>query len=163
MSNNLTIYRGDSVSFEVALELENQRINLNDYLVFFTVKKKKTNPDEKAVVRKNSDTSPSTSSGGITVVNAENGLVRIVLLHDDTKNLLEGSHYYGVNCINRNDNALVYTLLEGMFIVNLDIGIRVHGDPTNLETVPFSSSGPYVVDPTTTTTVVPTTTTTVIP
>ena len=131
MSNDLTIYRGDSVSFEVSLELEGQKINLNDYLVFFTIKKKKLDIDEKAVVRKNSNTAPSVSSGGITVVDAENGLVRIVLLHDDTKSLLEGSHYYGVNCINKSDEALVYTLLEGRFIVNLDIGIRITEDPTN--------------------------------
>lgn len=131
MSNDLTIYRGDSVSFEVSLELEKQKINLNDYLAFFTVKKKKTDLDEKAVIRKNSDSAPSTSSGGITIVDAENGLIRIVLLHDDTKNLLEGSHYYGVNCVNKTDEALVYTLLEGRFIVDLDIGIRIQGDPTN--------------------------------
>ena len=132
MSNDLIIYRGDSVSFEVSLELEGQKINLDEYLVFFTIKKKKTDPDNKAVARKNSNTAPSQSSGGITVINAENGLVRIVLLHNDTKNLLEGSHYYGVNCINKSDEALVYTLLEGRFVVNLDIGIRNHRRPYQL-------------------------------
>lgn len=131
MSNDLTIYRGDSVSFEVQLELEGQPIHLDDYLVFFTVKKKKTHPDEKAVIRKNSDSPPTQSSGGITVLNANSGKARIVLLHGDTEFLLEGSHYYGVNCVKRSDSSLVYTLLEGRFIVDLDIGIRITGDPTN--------------------------------
>tara|TARA_R110001592_G_scaffold160695_4_gene393005 strand:+ start:48241 stop:48636 length:396 start_codon:yes stop_codon:yes gene_type:complete len=131
MSNHLTIYRGDSVSFDIKLELEGQSINLNNYLAFFTIKKRKTDPDERAVVRKNSDTAPGLHCGGITVVDPSNGLIRVVLLHDDTKSLLEGSHYYGVNCINRNDEALVYTLLEGSFVVNLDIGTRTIGDPTN--------------------------------
>lgn len=130
MSNNLTIYRGDAVSFDVTLELDNAPINLDDYLVFFTIKQKKTDPDESAVARKNSDSPPSGSSGGITVVNANAGKARVVLLHNDTKDLLEGSHYYGINAVNRSDDALVYTLLEGSFIVNLDIGIRITGDPT---------------------------------
>ena len=55
----------------------------------------------------------------------------IALLHDDTKNLLSGTYYYGVNAVNKADKSLVYTLLEGSFIVSLDVGIRVDGDPTS--------------------------------
>jgi len=130
MANDLTIYRGDSVSFDVKLELENAPIEVDDYLVFFTIKKRKTDSDEKAVARKNSDTPPSANSGGITTIDSSLGKVRVALLHEDTKDLLEGSHYYGMNCVNRSDDSLVYTLLEGRFIVQLDIGIRTSGNPT---------------------------------
>ena len=64
-----------------------------------------------------------------------NGIVRIALLHDDTKDLLEGSHIYGINCVNRSDPALVYTLLQGNFIVNLDVGVRIE---------PFENTAYYV-------------------
>ncbi len=130
MATTLTIYRGDAASFDVVLTLDDSPINLTDYLAFFTVKKKMTDPDSSAVVRKNSDTAPSGSSGGINVTDAAAGKMTIALLHDDTKTLLGGSYYYGINVVNRADAALVYTLMEGNFVVNLDIGIRTSGDPT---------------------------------
>ncbi len=132
MSNSLTIYRGDSASFNVTVTLADSPVDLGDYLAFWTVKRKLTDPDEKAEIRKNSDTPPDagTGCGGITVTDAAAGEMTITLLHNDTKDLLGGTYYYGVNVINRADPTLVYTLLEGSFIVSLDVGIRVTGDPT---------------------------------
>lgn len=130
MSNDLSFYRGDAFSFDVDLVLNSVAVNLNDYTAFFTIKRKKTDPDSKAVARKNSGSPSSTSSGGVDIVNAIEGKVRIVLLHEDTKNLLEGTYYYGINIVNKTDSALVYTLLQGSMTVRLDIGARIIGDPT---------------------------------
>lgn len=131
MASNLTLYRGDAASFDVTLTLGGSPVNLTDYIAFFTVKKKLTDPDSAAVIRKNSDSPPAGSVGGITVTDAAGGAMTIALLHDDTKNLLSGTYYYGVNAVNKADKSLVYTLLEGSFIVSLDVGIRVDGDPTS--------------------------------
>jgi len=132
MSNALTIYRGDSATFDVSVTLGGSPVDLGDYLAFWTVKRKLTDPDSKAEIRKNSDTPPDSAAGcgGITVTNAAGGEMSVTLFHDDTKDLLEGTHYYGVNVVNRADPTLVYTLLEGCFIVSLDVGIRITGDPT---------------------------------
>jgi len=131
MAETLTIYRGDAVSFDVSVTLNGAAIDLSDYLAFWTVKRKLTDPDSKAVIRKNSDTAPTTDTGGINITDASAGQMTVVLLHNDTKNLLEGSHYYGVNVVNKSDPSLVYTLLEGNLIVYLDVGIRTSGDPTS--------------------------------
>ena len=161
LSECLSIYRGDAVSFDIDLDLDGAPLNLNDYLAFFTVKKRDLDPDSKAVILKDSDHPPGASSGGITVLNATEGKARIVLLHDDTKDLLEGSHYYGVSVVKRSDDALVYTLLKGRFVVNLDI--REGIAPVTTTTTTVAPTTTTTVAPTTTTTVAPTTTTTVAP
>jgi len=130
MSNNLSFYRGDAFSFDVDLILNDVAVNLNEYTVFFTIKRRKTDPDSKAVARKNSGSPSSSNSGGIDTIDAATGKARIVLLHQDTKDLLEGVYHYGVNVVNKVDSALVYTLLQGTMTVNLDIGARIIGDPT---------------------------------
>jgi len=132
MSSTLSIYRGDSASFDIKVTLGGSAVNLNDYLAFWTVKGRLIDPDSKAVIRKNSDTAPdiNTGIGGITVTDAAAGALTVTLYHNDTRNLLEGCYFYGVNIINRADPALVYTLLEGTFVVSLDVGIRITGDPT---------------------------------
>lgn len=130
MSNNLSFYRGDAFSFEVDLVLNNSAVNLADYTAFFTIKKKKTHPDSRAVARKNSGSPTSTSSGGIDILDTAQGKIRVVLLHEDTKDLLEGTYEYGINVVNKVDSALVYTLLQGQITVHLDIGARIIGDPT---------------------------------
>jgi len=60
LSECLSIYRGDAVSFDLNLDLDGVDLNLNDYTVFFTVKKRDTDPDSKAVILKDSE-HPSTS------------------------------------------------------------------------------------------------------
>ena len=132
MSSTVTIYRGDAASFDISVTLAGSPVDLDDYLAFWTVKGKLTDPDSKAFIRKNSDTLPNLSSGvgGITVTDASGGDMTVTLYHNDTKDLLEGAYYYGVNIVNRADPALVYTLMEGNFTVSLDVGIRVTGDPT---------------------------------
>ncbi len=131
MANELALYRGDAASFSVALTLGGAAIDLDEYRTFFTVKKKLTDPDSKAVIRKNTDDPPTGSTGGITITDAAAGKCSIVLLHDDTKVLLGGTYYYGINCVKKADETLVYTLLEGTLTVNLDVGIRISGDPTS--------------------------------
>jgi len=130
MANDIEFFRGDAFSFDAALELNNNPVSLNDYNCFFTVKRKDTDPDSKAVVRKSSEGEPGSDSGGITILDAPNGKVRVVLLHDDTKNLLSGTYKYGINVVNKTDIALVYTLLQGNLTINLDIGQRRFSDPT---------------------------------
>ena len=132
MSDTVTIYRGDAASFDVTVTLAGSPVNLNDYLAFWTVKGKLTDPDSKAFIRKNSDVQPDIDAGigGITVTDAAAGDFTVTLYHNDTKDLLGGSYFYGINIVNRADPALVYTLMEGAFIVSLDVGIRVTGDPT---------------------------------
>ena len=118
MSSTLSIYRGDSASFDIKVTLGGSAVNLNDYLAFWTVKGRLIAPDI------------NTGIGGITVTDAAAGALTVTLYHNDTRNLLEGCYFYGVNIINRADPALVYTLLEGTFVVSLDVGIRITGDPT---------------------------------
>ena len=130
MSNALSFYRGDAFSFDVDLVLNSAAVNLGSYTAFFTMKKKKTHPDSKAVARKNSGSPSGTSSGGIDILDSDNGKIRVVLLHEDTKDLLEGTDYYGINVVDAVDPALVYTLLQGTITVELDIGARITGDPT---------------------------------
>lgn len=132
MASTVSIYRGDAASFEIEVTLGGSAVNLTDYLAFWTVKGKLTDPDSKAYIRKNSDDAPNlgTGVGGITVTDAAGGKMTVTLYHNDTKDLLEGCYYYGVNIVNRSDPALVYTLMEGSFVVSLDVGIRVTGDPT---------------------------------
>ena len=130
MANELSIFRGDAASFAVALTLGSSPIDLDLYDTFFTVKKRLTDPDSSAVIRKNSGSGPSSDSGGIVITDASAGKLSIDLLHDDTKNLLGGEYIYGINCVKKSDPALVYTLLEGTFSVSLDVGIRISGDPT---------------------------------
>ena len=132
MSSSVSIYRGDAASFDLAVTLGGSPVNLGDYLAFWTVKGRLTDPDSSAFIRKNSDDAPNLGAGigGITVTDAPGGKMTVVLYHNDTKDLLEGCYYYGVNIVNRADTALVYTLMEGSFVVSLDVGIRVAGDPT---------------------------------
>ena len=133
MADTLSIYRGDAVSFDVAVTLGGTAVDLDDYLAFWTVKRKLTDPDSKAAIRKNTDVAPDpgTGIGGITVTDASGGKMTVQLFHADTKILLEGSYYYGVNIVNKSDASLVYTLLEGRLNVSLDVGIRITGDPTS--------------------------------
>jgi len=130
MANDLSIFRGDAASFAVALTLGGSPIDLDLYDTFFTVKKRLTDPDSSAVIRKNSASAPTATSGGIAITDASAGKLSIDLLHNDTKNLLSGDYVYGINCVKKSDSALVYTLLEGTFSVSLDVGIRTSGDPT---------------------------------
>ena len=133
MSSSVAIYRGDAATFDIAVTLNNVAVDLDDYLAFWTVKGKLTDPDSKAYIRKNSDTGPDPASGigGISVTDAAAGEMTVVLYHQDTRNLLGGSYYYGVNILKKDGTeALVYTLLEGRFVVYLDVGIRITGDPT---------------------------------
>lgn len=130
MANDLEFYRGDAFSFDVDLVLNNAPVNLENYTAFFTIKKKKTHPDSRAVARKNSGSPSGTSSGGIDILDSLNGKIRVILLHEDTKDLLEGTYYYGINVVNDVDPALVYTLLQGTITIELDIGARITGDPT---------------------------------
>lgn len=130
MANELSFYRGDAFSFDVDLVLNNAPVNLVAYTAFFTIKKKKTDPDSKAVARKNSGSPSGIQKGGIDILDVDNGKIRVVLLHEDTKDLLEGTYFYGVNVVNATDPALVYTLLQGTITVELDIGARITGDPT---------------------------------
>lgn len=134
MSSTVSIYRGDAASFDISVTLAGSPVNLADYLAFWTVKGKLTDPDSQAFIRKNSDSLPDIESGvgGITVTDAAAGDFTVTLYHNDTKDLLSGTYYYGVNIVNRADPALVYTLMEGSFIVELDVGIRVTGDPTSI-------------------------------
>ena len=131
MANELDMYRGDAASFAVILNLGGNPINLDDYLTFFTVKKKLTDPDSKAVIRKNSDNPPSGTSGGITITDAAAGSLSIDLLHADTKALLGGVYYYGINAVRKSDPTLVYTLRESTLTIKLDVGIRITSDPTS--------------------------------
>ena len=134
MSSTVSIYRGDAVTFDLAVTLDGSAVNLNDYLAFWTVKGKLTDPDSKAYIRKNSDTAPdpATGIGGITITDALGGKMSVTLYHNDTKNLLGGSYHYGVNIVKKDGtDALVYTLMEGMLVVELDVGIRITGDPTS--------------------------------
>jgi hypothetical protein len=133
MASAVAIYRGDAATFDVTVTLNDVAVDLDDYLAFWTVKGKLTDPDSKAYIRKNSDTSPDPASGvgGITITDAAAGEMTVVLYHKDTRNLLGGSYYYGVNILKKDGTeALVYTLLEGRFVVYLDVGIRITGDPT---------------------------------
>lgn len=133
MSITVSIYRGDSATFDITVTLNGSAVDLNDYLAFWTVKGKLTDPDSKAFIRKNSDTAPDlgTGIGGITVTDAAAGKMSVTLYHNDTKNLLGGCYFYGVNIVKKDGNdALVYTLMEGSFVVSLDVGIRITGDPT---------------------------------
>jgi hypothetical protein len=130
MANKLSIFRGDAASFAVALTLGGSPIDLDLYNTFFTVKKKLTDPDSRAVIRKNSSSSPTSDSGGIVITDASAGKLSVDLLHNDTKNLLGGEYIYGINSVKKSDPSLVYTLQEGTFSVSLDVGIRTSGDPT---------------------------------
>ena len=153
MANEISFYRGDAFSFDLSLVLNNSPVDMSEYTAFFTAKKRKKDPDSKAVSRKSSGFAPDTETGGITIVDSGGGQIRVVLLHKDTKDLLGGSYYYGINVVNKSDPALVYTLLQGTMTVKLDIGVRITADPT----LPEGMTTPA---PTTTTTVAPTTTTT---
>ena len=93
MANELSIFRGDAASFAVALTLGGSPIDLDLYDTFFTVKKRLTDPDSSAVIRKNSGSGPSSDSGGIVITDASAGKLSIDLLHDDTKNLLGGETF----------------------------------------------------------------------
>ena len=132
MSSTVSIYRGDAASFDITVTLGGSAVNLNDYLAFWTVKGRLLDPDSSAYIRKNSDDAPNLGAGigGITVTDPAAGEMTVTLYHNDTKDLLEGCYCYGVNIVNRADPALVYTLMEGTFVVSLDVGIRVTGDPT---------------------------------
>ena len=131
MANDLAFYRGDAFSFEVDLVLDDQPVEMSDYTAFFTIKKNKSHPDSRAVCRKNSGSPSSTDKGGIDIIMpTSQGKIRVVLLHEDTKDLLEGSYIYGINVVNTVDPALVYTLMQGKITVHLDVGARITGDPT---------------------------------
>ena len=105
----LSLYRGDAVSFDLTLELDGLPVNLNDYTVFFTVKKRLTDPDSKAVILKDSEHPSTGNSGGINILSSSEGKARVVLLHSDTKDLLEGSHYYGVSVVREGDEIILST------------------------------------------------------
>lgn len=110
---NLSIYRGDTVSFTSAVKRSGVAVNLTGATLWFTAKRLISDIDANAVIAK-------TSGSGIVVLSAVDGTYRVDLLPADTASLTKTTQlYYDVQL--KESNGVVTTIDRGTLEIIADI------------------------------------------
>ena len=111
VDNHIKIYRGDTKVYTVYFFDEDERLDLADFTIRFTVKENKTDTDESAII---------SVEGVVAEADEEFGIATISLTKDDTDDLTPGDYYYDIQLSN-NETEVVYTVRYGLFTVIADI------------------------------------------
>jgi len=108
------IYRGDSREYTLNFtDSEGAVIDITGWKVFFTLKRYYSYGDSKAVIKKDIETH----------YDPINGKTKIILLPDDTENLIRGTYYYDIQVKRAEQNIL--TVLSGTIEVKPDVTRRI--------------------------------------
>lgn len=116
--SRLRMIRGDTFSFSATVTDSNGVVNLTGKSLIFTLKTAYSDADVNAIAQKKS------STGGIVITDAPNGLATITLLPADTRTL--GDEFqvlvWDLQLI---DGSNVYTVASGRMEVTPDVTISV--------------------------------------
>ena len=109
---NLKAFRGDDYGVELVLADSNDvAIDITGWLFFFTIKNQRSDPDDKAVIRKNVSATLNPTAGRIT----------IALTAAETNNL-QGAYFYDIQY--KDDNNIIQTVTSGSITFETDITRR---------------------------------------
>lgn len=110
---SMTVVRRDDASFELTFtDVDGNAIDLTNGTVFFTVKKKLTDPDEEAYITQE-----------ITLFDdPDSGIALLELSNTDT-NIAPGKYYFDVQLLTGDDK--VTSSNAGSFIVSQDVTQRI--------------------------------------
>lgn len=127
LNSDITVIRGDDEAVEASIVLDNQPYDLSDCTIWFTVKSSLRDGDEDALFQKTSEV-----TGGIEIMDAEQGLVSIGISQSDTNNLpvpdnLQNREiidyfqefYYDLQVMAPTGG--LYTAARGRFLVSFDV------------------------------------------
>lgn len=108
------IYRGDSREYTLNFTNSNSdKIDITGWKVFFTLKRYYNYGDDKAAIKKDIETH----------YDPINGQTKIILLPEDTENLIRGIYYYDIQVKRAEQNIL--TVLSGTIEVKPDVTRRI--------------------------------------
>ena len=109
---NITVYRGDDWGVELKFtNIDDSVIDITNWTLFFTIKKRKTDSDEDAIIQKTTTLFPDPT----------HGIASIALTHDETSNL-NGLYYYDFQY--KDQNGIVQTIVSGGITFETDITKR---------------------------------------
>lgn len=114
--NDIEIYQGDDVSFELNVTENQVPVDITDWKVYFTVKAHYTDSDDDAIFSKDV-TSHIDPTQGETQIN---------LTSTDTDAASLGNYYYDIQV--KDANGKIQTLVNGRFRVNPQITRRKNGE-----------------------------------
>lgn len=116
LSVNLTVKRGDTSSFSLAVTQSGAVYNLTGASIRFTAKWNYTDADGSAVFTR-------TIGSGITIVSAPNGTATITFSAANTSSLpaYPVSLYYDVQVTDGSSN--IFTVVDGILNVNPDVSV----------------------------------------
>jgi len=124
---DISLRIGDTAVLEVSIYKNEQLLDLNDFLVLFTVKSAfhgaagvPAKDDKDAVITKHSEL-----DGGIEKVSGSTGLVRINIDSLDSKEILDGEYLYDVQISKISTADTVITVDSGTITFQREITTRV--------------------------------------
>ena len=117
---NITVFRGDTIELDLTITTGSNSgaANLSGADIYFTIKKSPSDPDSKAVVKKETP-----AASGITVTNTGQGLATVNIPTGDSYYFQTGPYYYGIQLKDVSNN--VFTIVTGLFNVKADVTRRV--------------------------------------
>ena len=111
--NNITLYRGDDLSWNLVFTDEDDAaIDITSWVVFLTIKNRKTDPDSKAILHKEFS----------NFINPTLGIAPIIVSHTETDNFL-GSYHYDFQ-VKRQDGSIL-TITSGGIAFLADVTRRI--------------------------------------
>tara|TARA_B100002019_G_scaffold88104_1_gene76310 strand:- start:5113 stop:5502 length:390 start_codon:yes stop_codon:yes gene_type:complete len=124
---NVQLRIGDTAVLEVYIYKNDELMDLDEFLVLFTVKAPfegaaavSAYDDTSAIVTKNSDL-----DGGIEKVSDTKGLIRISLSSYDSKSILDGEYLYDIQISKAGTVDTVITVDSGTITFNKEITTRI--------------------------------------
>lgn len=124
---NIQLRIGDTAVLEVYIYKNDELMDLDEFLVLFTVKAPfegaaavSAYDDTSAIVTKNSDL-----DGGIEKVSDTKGLIRISLSSYDSKSILDGEYLYDIQISKAGTVDTVITVDSGTITFNKEITTRI--------------------------------------
>ena len=111
VKNEINVYRGDNFAVELIFtDQDGVAIDITDWTIFFTAKKRRDDPDDAAVL---SITAPPTDP--------VNGKAKVGAPHTETQNL-NGAYYYDFQYLR--PDGRIHTIVSGTITFQPDITRR---------------------------------------
>lgn len=114
--NDIEIYQGDDVSFEVNITENKVPVDITGWKLYFTVKKHYSDTDDDAIFQK--DVTDHTSP--------LQGQTHITLTNEETSDAALGNYYFDVQV--RDENNKFQTIINGRFRVQPQVTRRKNGE-----------------------------------
>ena len=118
MSQHLEIYRGDTATYQLQVMKKQRKEPITGAKIYFTVKKLEADPDNLAVIAKDS----VSNATDIAITNALYGVAKIIITPTDTDSITPGNYVWDVQL--RLANGDVKTVLKGTMEIIADITRR---------------------------------------